>query len=134
MPLHSKDDVRDDLLEDIYASADLSVAMPKYKMPEHEHDPRHAFSVVSDELMLDGNSRQNLATFVSTWIEPEVHQLMELCIDKNMIDKDEYPQTAEIESRCVHILADLWNSPDAANTMGCPPPAPARPPCWAAWP
>lgn len=44
MPLHSKDDARDDLLEDIYASADLSVAMPKYKMPEHEHDPRHAFS------------------------------------------------------------------------------------------
>ena len=41
------------------------------------------------------------------------------CIDKNMIDKDEYPQTAEIESRCVHILADLWHAPDAASTIGC---------------
>jgi len=44
---------------------------------------------------------------------------MDECIDKNMIDKDEYPQSAEIESRCVHMLADLWNSPDAANTLGC---------------
>ena len=44
---------------------------------------------------------------------------MELCLDKNMIDKDEYPQTAELESRCVHMLADLWNSPAAENTVGC---------------
>jgi len=44
---------------------------------------------------------------------------MDECIDKNMIDKDECPQSAEIESRCVNMLADLWNSPDAANTMGC---------------
>jgi glutamate decarboxylase len=70
-------------------------------------------------LLLDGNSRQNLATFCTTWIEPEVHTLMSECIDKNMTDKDEYPQTAEIESRCVHILADLWNSPAASQTIGC---------------
>ena len=61
----------------------------------------------------------NLATFCQTWVEPEVHQLMSECLDKNMIDKDEYPQTAEIECRCVHMLADLWNSPAAANTIGC---------------
>ena len=68
--------------------------------------------------MLDGNARQNLATFCQTWEEPQVHALMELSIDKNMIDKDEYPQTAEIERRCVHMLADLWNAPEAANTVG----------------
>jgi glutamate decarboxylase len=68
--------------------------------------------------MLDGNSRQNLATFCQTWLEPEIHDLMDLTIDKNMIDKDEYPQTAELEARCVHMMADLWNSPDAANTLG----------------
>ena len=93
--------------------------MPKYKMPEQEHDPRHAYQVVHDELMMDGNSRQNLATFCQTWVEDEVHKLMDECIDKNMIDKDEYPQTAELEARCVHMLADLWNSPDAENTLGC---------------
>ena len=69
--------------------------------------------------MLDGNSRQNLATFCQTWLEPEIHKLMDECMDKNMIDKDEYPQTAEIEARCVHMLGDLWNSPEAANTVGC---------------
>ena len=119
MALHEKDTVRANLLDDLYASSDLSVKMPKYKFPEDEHNPRHVYQVVHDELMLDGNSRQNLATFCSTWVEPEVHQLMDECIDKNMIDKDEYPQSAEIESRCVHMLADLWNSPEAANTMGC---------------
>jgi glutamate decarboxylase len=116
--LHSRDTVRAALDDDVFASVDLSVSMPKYRMPEAEHDPRHAFQVVADELMLDGNSRQNLATFCQTWVEPEVRRLMELTIDKNMIDKDEYPQTAELESRCVHMLADLWNSPDAANTLG----------------
>ena len=92
--------------------------MPKYRIPDTEQDPRHAYQVVADELLLDGNSRQNLATFCQTWLEPEVHRLMDLTLDKNMIDKDEYPQTAELEARCVHILADLWNSPDAANTLG----------------
>jgi len=119
MALHEKDTVRTNLLDDLYASTDLSVRMPKYKFPEVEQNPRHVYQVVHDELMLDGNSRQNLATFCSTWVEPEVHQLMDEAIDKNMIDKDEYPQSAEIESRCVHMLADLWNSPEAANTMGC---------------
>ena len=116
--LHAKETVREELLDEVFASTDLSVSMPKYRMPEKEHDPRHAYQVVADELMLDGNSRQNLATFCQTWLEPEVHSIMDLTIDKNMIDKDEYPQTAEIEARCVHILADLWNSPDAANTLG----------------
>jgi glutamate decarboxylase len=73
---------------------------------------------VEDELMLDGNARQNLATFCQTWEEPEIHAIMDKAIDRNMIDKSEYPQTAELEIRCVHMLADLWNAPDAANTLG----------------
>jgi glutamate decarboxylase len=117
--LHNKHSIRERLDDEIYASVDLSVQMPKYLFPNVEHDARHAYAVVHDELMLDGNSRQNLATFCQTWLEPEVHKLMEECLDKNMIDKDEYPQTAELESRCVNMLADLWNSPDAANTIGC---------------
>jgi len=119
MPLHQKDTVRDDLLDDVYASSDLSVRMPKYRFPKNEIEARHAYQVVHDELMLDGNSRQNLATFCQTWADPEIHRLMDECLDKNMIDKDEYPQTAELEARCVHMLADLWHSPEAANTMGC---------------
>ncbi len=116
--LHSRDARRDDLDDDLFASTDVAISVPKYRIPERENDPRHAYQIVADELMLDGNSRQNLATFCQTWLEPEVHRLMDLTLDKNMIDKDEYPQTAELEARCVHILADLWNSPDAANTLG----------------
>jgi glutamate decarboxylase len=119
MVLHEKNAIRANEEDDVYASVDLSVKMPKYKFPSSQCDPRHAYSVVHDELMLDGNSRQNLATFCQTWVEPEVHRLMDECLNKNMIDKDEYPQTAEIESRCVHMLADLWNSPAEANTIGC---------------
>ena len=95
--------------------------------------PDVAHALVSDELFLDGNARQNLATFCPTWLDPEVHQLMDASIDKNMIDKDEYPATAELEKRCVHILADLWNSPKAATRSAARPPDRARRACWAGW-
>jgi glutamate decarboxylase len=116
--LHERNTVRDQVDDDIFASSDLSMSLPKYRVPEREKDPRRAYQVVADELMLDGNSRQNLATFCQTWSEPEVHRLMDQAMDKNMIDKDEYPQTAELEARCVNMLADMWNSPSAANTIG----------------
>ena len=119
MVLHEKESVREQLDDDVYASSDLSVKIPKYRFPGNEQNARNAYSVVHDELLLDGNSRQNLATFCQTWLEPEVHQLMDECMDKNMIDKDEYPQTAEIEARCVHMLGDLWNSPMEDNAVGC---------------
>ncbi len=104
--------------DEVFGDPELSQALPKYKMPEREKLPFDAYQAVHDELALDGNARLNLATFCQTWLEPQVHELMSECIDKNMVDKDEYPQTAEIESRCVHILADLWHSPDAAYTLG----------------
>ena len=118
MAVHRKQDIKGNIDDAVYASADLSISMPKYTFPEEQRDPRHVYSVVHDELLLDGNSRQNLATFCQTWEEPEVHRLMNDCIDKNMVDKDEYPQTAEIEARCVHMLGDLWNAP-AGGGVGC---------------
>ncbi|MCL9783978.1 glutamate decarboxylase [Vibrio sp. S4M6] len=119
MPLHEKDSVRNNLLDDIYCSKDLSISLPKFRIPESEQLPSHAYQLIHDELMMDGNSRQNLATFCQTWLEDEVHQLMDESIDTNMVDKDEYPQTAEIESRCVHMLAELWHSPELDNPVGC---------------
>lgn len=102
----------------LFADAGLARGLPKSRFPDASMAPADAFQAVHDELMLDGNSRQNLATFCQTWEEPEVHALMDLCIDKNLIDKDEYPMTAELERRCVHMLADLWNAPDGADTIG----------------
>ena len=61
--------------------------------------------------MLDGNARLNLATFVGTWMDPYASRLYAETADKNMVDKDEYPQTAAIETRCWKMLADLWNAP-----------------------
>ncbi|WP_411753355.1 glutamate decarboxylase [Serratia sp. (in: enterobacteria)] len=105
--------------DDVYASVDLANALPKSTFPMAERNPRNVFNAIRDELMLDGNSRQNLATFCQTWVDDEIRELMDLSIDKNMIDKDEYPQTAEIEARCVRMLADLWNSPTPETTLGC---------------
>ncbi|HEY6278143.1 MAG TPA: glutamate decarboxylase [Streptosporangiaceae bacterium] len=118
MPLHERDTVREHEAECVFVGRDLTRPVPKYKFPHDGTLPREAFQVVSDEIMLDGNARQNLATFCQTWAEPELLQLMALSVNKNLIDKDEYPQTAEIERRCVHMLADLWHAPDSANTAG----------------
>jgi glutamate decarboxylase len=85
----------------------------------HSLDRAAAYQLVHDELLLDGNSRQNLATFCQTWVEQEVTQLMQESLGKNLIDRDEYPQMAELEARCVRMLADLWNAPEASHGVGC---------------
>jgi len=107
------------LYDETYGAQELSHALPKSGFPAAERDPRRVYAAVRDELMLDGNARQNLATFCQTWEEPEIHRLMDDCIDKNMVDKDEYPQTAELEARCVRMLADLWHAPNPEAGVGC---------------
>src|SRR6266498_6007958 len=103
----------------LYSRHALIDNVPRYDFPEKELQPQTAYNLVHDELMLDGNSRLNLATFVTTWMEPEARLLMAESFDKNMIDKDEYPQTAEFEQRCVNILVVLWHAPDPAEVVGC---------------
>jgi glutamate decarboxylase len=93
--------------------------LPRHRLPDGEMPPDVAYQIVHDELMLDGNARMNLATFVGTWMEPQAERLMAECLDKNMIDKDEYPQTAELEMRCVNILGNLWHAPDTQEAVGC---------------
>ena len=96
-----------------------AATIPRHELPPGELPPDVAYQMIHDELMLDGNARLNVATFVTTWMEPQAEKLMVECFDKNMIDKDEYPATAEIEMRCVNILANLWHAPDAAEATGC---------------
>ena len=107
----------------LYAGTNPALAAtfspPHDKLLDTPVPPDTALQLVRDELMLDGNARLNLATFVTTWMEPQARELMAECVDKNMIDKDEYPQTAELERRCVNILADLWHAPDPGDIMGC---------------
>jgi len=121
MALHARGtepvDTNDLDVNPMYVQA-TNCAIPRYQIPPGRMLPDTALQVVRDELILDGNARLNLATFVTTWMEPQAELLMAECFSKNMIDKDEYPQTAEIERRCVHMLADLWHAPDAVNTVG----------------
>ena len=86
--------------------------IPALRLPDESLDPENAYRFIHDELMLDGSSRLNLATFVTTWMDPEAGQLMSETFDKNMIDKDEYPVTAAIEQRCVCMVADLFHAED----------------------
>ncbi len=98
---------------------EVSCEIPRFRISERGVLPRTALQVVRDELILDGNARLNLATFVTTWMEPEAEALMAECSSKNMIDKDEYPQTAELEKRCVNILSALWHAPSGSDAPGC---------------
>jgi glutamate decarboxylase len=119
MALHEVDRDRRYAQDDLYALPGTGAPLPRYRIPEEAMAPRAAVRLVQDELALDGNSRQNVATFCTTWAEPEIRQIMADTLDKNLVDKDEYPQTAELESRCVCIIADLWHAPDSTRTVGC---------------
>ncbi len=109
---------RTDLVRPMYARQQLLGPTPRHSIPEDGMAPGTAYHLIHDELILDGSSRFNLATFCSTWMEPEASRLMAETFDKNMIDKDEYPQTAELEMRCVQMLAELWNAPTPESTIG----------------
>ncbi len=119
MALHHTEEESSQNAFDMHATPLAIESIPKYKIPENPIDSNVACSLIQDELLMDGNSKQNLATFCQTTLDDNVQALMNKCMDKNMIDKDEYPQTAEIEKRCVHIIADLWNAPNENAAVGC---------------
>ncbi|MCQ4119795.1 glutamate decarboxylase [Rhodococcus tibetensis] len=112
----SKNHHHRDVLAPAYTGRMAVEPFPALRLPEDETDPQAAYRFIHDELMLDGSSRLNLATFVTTWMDPEADKLMAETFDKNMIDKDEYPATAAIESRCVSMVADLFHAPDLSTT------------------
>lgn len=103
----------------VFGSAEEQRVAPKFTMPQSSISGELAYQIVHDEAMLDGNSRLNMATFVTTWMDDYARKIMVENMDKNMIDKTEYPQTAEIERRCVNIIARLWNSPEAVDGKYC---------------
>ena len=109
----------DNITTSLYGATDVSRPLPTDTMPERSMRPQDAYELIKAELLLDGNARQNLATFCQTWDDDQVHQLMDLSISKNMIDKDEYPQCAELEMRCVRMIANLWHAPAEGKPIGC---------------
>ncbi|CAD5899600.1 glutamate decarboxylase B, PLP-dependent [Carnobacterium maltaromaticum] len=102
----------------IFGSLEAGQILPNYKIGKESVDPRVAYQLVKDQLVDEGNARQNLATFCQTYMEPEAEQLMAETFEKNAIDKSEYPQTAKLESSCVNMIADLWNASEDEKFMG----------------
>ena len=105
-----------------YTARLFTAPIPALRLPDDSMDPDAAYRFIHDELMLDGSSRLNLATFVTTWMDPEAEKLRAETFDKNMIDKDEYPATAAIEQRCVCMVADLFHAEglnDADPSSAC---------------
>jgi glutamate decarboxylase len=94
---------------------------PDNKIPEDGLPPIAAKRLIHEEMVLDGIPERNLATFVTTWMEPEAQEVIVDNLDVNFIDHAEYPRTAEIEQRCIRMLADLFNAPGettGARTQG----------------
>ena len=102
-------------LDSRFGSAAMAQVAGATTFPQNEMREDVAYQIISDELFLDGNARQNLATFCQTWDDDNVHKLMDQAINKNWIDKEEYPQSAAIDLRCVNMVADLWNAPKPAG-------------------
>lgn len=110
--------LRDEISINPLFSRQGEASVPRFRLAKQGLLPETAYQIVHDELALDGNARLNLATFVGTWMEPQARVLYSESADKNMIDKDEYPQTAAIEERCIRIMASLWNAPDPQESIG----------------
>ncbi|ORA81867.1 glutamate decarboxylase [Mycolicibacter kumamotonensis] len=120
---HSHPSVPAHAIAPAYTGRLFTSPVPALRLPDDPMDPQAAYRFIHDELMLDGSSRLNLATFVTTWMDPEASTLMAESFDKNMIDKDEYPATAAIEQRCVSMVADLFHAEnlrddDPASAIG----------------
>jgi glutamate decarboxylase len=105
-------------LNPLFTRPGEATQLPRNRMPTSESLAETAYQIVHDEAMLDGNARLNLATFVGTWMDDQAGRLYVEAADKNMIDKDEYPQTAAIEQRCWQMLADLWHAPRPDHAIG----------------
>jgi len=102
----------------VFGSDEEGREIPKYKISETPIDPAVAYRLIKDDLLDEGIARHNLATFCQTYMEEEAVKLISETLEKNAIDKSEYPRTAEIENRCVNMIADLWNAPADGKYIG----------------
>ncbi|GJT11993.1 glutamate decarboxylase [Tanacetum coccineum] len=108
------------LLDYTYASRYDRTDLPRFKIAEHPIPKEAAYQIINDELMLDANPRLDLASFVTTWMEPECDKLIMAAINKNYVDMYQYPVTTELQDRCVNMIANLFNAPleDSKSAVG----------------
>lgn len=97
-----------------YSSRFMTKGLPKHEIPRSPVSPSEAFQIVSDCLTLDRNPTQNMATFVTSWIEPKGEKLMNMTMNKNMADVKQYPQMLDIQQRCISMISKLFNGKEGA--------------------
>ncbi|KAH8728100.1 pyridoxal phosphate-dependent transferase [Phaeosphaeriaceae sp. PMI808] len=116
----SFEDEADDFNATVYGSKYASADLPRHEMPDKEMPPQVAYRMIKDDLTLDGTPTLNLASFVTTYMEEEAEKLMVDAFSKNFIDYEEYPVSADIQNRCVSMIARLFNAPTGEddNTIG----------------
>ena len=102
----------------VFGTTESGSSIPKDVLGKDSIAPNLAYRLIKDELMNEGNARLNLCTFCQTYMEDEATKLMAETLEKNAIDKSEYPQTTEMENRCVNMIADLWHAPKDLNYIG----------------
>ena len=102
----------------VSALAAFTADLPSDEIPAHGMEAEAAYLAISYEMELDGDPRHNLATFVTTFMDDHAARLIAENLHRNFIDHAEYPQTAEIEQRCIRMLSKLYNAPDGAEPMG----------------
>jgi glutamate decarboxylase len=105
--------------ESMHRGAFLSEAAPDNEIPADGMNPQDAKLLIEEELLLDSDPDRNLATFVTTWMGPDVRELIAENLHRNFIDHAEYPQTAEIEQRCIRMLASLFSAPGETTGARC---------------
>ena len=103
--------------EALYGNRFLTEKAPSTSFPQTGMRPTDAMRLLDEDLNLEGDPQRNLATFVTTWMEPEAQRIIAENLHRNFIDHAEYPISAEIEQRCIRMLADLFNAP--GPTTGC---------------
>ncbi|KAF2469730.1 glutamate decarboxylase [Lindgomyces ingoldianus] len=114
-------DEEDQFTATVYGSRYAAEDLPRYEMPDREMPKEVAYRMIKDDLTLDGTPTLNLASFVTTYMEEEAEKLMVECFSKNFIDYEEYPVSADIQNRCVSMIARLFNIPahdEGTNAMG----------------
>ncbi|KAM7216874.1 glutamate decarboxylase [Rhypophila decipiens] len=106
----------DNFVSSVYGSRFAGADLPRHEMPEKEMPKEVAYRMIKDELSLDGNPMLNLASFVTTYMEEEAEKLMTESFAKNFIDYEEYPQSADIQNRCVSMIGRLFNAPTSEDS------------------
>ncbi len=105
----------------LFGNRFITQEVPSKLFPDDGMPAADAMRLVAEDLAIEGDPARNLATFVTTWMEPEAQRIIADNLHRNFIDHAEYPRTAEIEQRCIRMLADLFHAPGettGARTQG----------------